>query len=152
MCSLLIRHFIKKGWGVHRVSLLKFSSFLVLLLMGFSFTSQLVFADEDDDAHNRKAAVAAGVAVVAGGVAAIATAPVVVTVGTVIMVGAGLYSAYHWYQSAADCECTNCSAPCSCSYPQCSNNSGSCSDISGGTSSLQPAPPETDMYGQTVYH
>lgn len=32
-----------------------------------------------------------------------------------------------------------------------SSSSGS-NDISGGTSSMQPAPPETDAYGNTVYH
>lgn len=154
LCSLLIRQVIKKGWGIQRVSLLKIASFLVLILMSFTLTSQLVLADEDDDAHNRKAAVAAGVAVVAGGVAgiaAVASAPAVVVVGTVIMVGAGVYSAYHWYQSAADCECTNCSSPCSCSYPQCSNNddnddSGSCS-----YNPLPPAYGEPGTSGSSTY-
>lgn len=159
ICSLLIRHLIKKGWGVQRVSLLKLSSFLVLLLMGFSLTSQLVFADEDDDEHTRKAAVAAGVAVVAGGAAALASAPVVVIGGTVIMVAAGVYSAYHAYQSAADCECSNCTSPCSCSYPQCSNNdSGSCSGSCGGgggwDGSGYPPPGYVtyDSLGRPTYH
>lgn len=132
LCSLLIQKAKEKEWK--GVSFLKGLSILVLIMMAFTMTSQIILAGEnheEDDARNREAARDAGIAaVIAGGITIAASGGSILVIGGAIVgTGFAVRSAYNWYKSASNCECANCSAPCSCSYPDCSNNSPTCGRV-----------------------
>ena len=105
-----------------KVSLLQFISTPTLIILVFSMAIPWGQADRDDDIKNL---VGIGLGVAAG-IAGVAGAPVTVVVGLIAIGGIVASTAY------TDCDCANCTNPCSCSDLGCRNNDG----LSPGCSSI----------------
>lgn len=108
----------KKHWETLQTKRHKIVALLMIPLLIVNFT----FAIEDDDILGALAGAVVVVGGVAAGVAIVSTAPLTVTIAGGIAAGATVVAGGLAIGAALNCDCSNCSSPCSCSDLGCTRN------------------------------
>ena len=134
-CAFLIGRAVEKGQTQERITALKISAILALLIIGFALATQLVLPDGIDDIRQMKAAIATFIGAVIIGLGVVFAVPRSrkeihqtnprfkkgIRIATIVALLFILFGYYNWYKAAANCECDGCHAPCACRYPECTN-------------------------------